>query len=527
MNYKILIYEVDKLNKLFMSNTLTENIQCDILDGIDEKTTLALAKNELPNLILFGFSNFNTEALRFIDSIKTDIATTDIPVVLMSEVDINRIKDSTYFYDIKYFIKKPFLKQDFLDFVNRVLEEENSFIGSYTNRFIKAFVSYKSSQNIASRMMSILETISYKIHIPAQIKLDMKSVLGILSTSVRDGSINKAIKFYEDMKFAIPVLKLLKGVKNPKNNYEQIIYAIYEMESIIYHNLDVNSLSLENVIEPEILKAINEVYNENEIFVKSGADFELVWDRLTDIAMRDSSLEFDLVNNFMEYSKNILREIILNGSDSFVKVINNDEKLEFIISPNSSLNEEMLNSQVGNPKIIKKIEKIEGKESLLITINKIVKKTKNKKIETENKISAKEYVSHLQANISNELADMKELEDELDINIISIESKKNLNQTFANVSSILSKYASKVLGITYEFDELEQALIRLSKIFINAENLSQINVIKLGNAMEQFKQNLKIWRNSIFIKQNTENIHYLDDGLINECEKIKEILQSH
>jgi len=483
----------------------------------------------LPNLIFFGFNTFNTEALRFIDSVKTDITTTDIPIILMSKTDVNRIKDNTYFYDIKYFIKKPFAKADFLAFTKRVLEEENSFIGSYTNRYIKAFISYKSSQNIASRMMSILETISYKIHIQPQIKLDMKSVLGILSTSIRDGSINKAIKFYEDMKFAVAILKLLKGVKNPKSIYEQLIYAIYEMESMIYHNLDINSISLEKVIEPEILKVIKEVYNENEIFVKSGADFELVWDRLTDIVMNDSSLEFNLVNKFIEYSKNILREIILKGSDSIVKVINSDKKLEFIIIPNQPLkiSKKILDSKIEDIRIDKEIKKIDNKDNLIISINKTlnkIKKDNQLNIEVENKISAKEYLKELKLDISAEVADMQDLEEEFDLNLLFL-NKKNLFENFGVISSIIAKYALNVVNMTFEFDEVENNLTGLSQLFTRVDwgRIPKDDLSSVISLLEELKKKLKVWREEIFMEQSAKDIHYLDEDIINICKKIEGI----
>ncbi len=548
---KILIVKDKEFKENNLKEFIEDNFKFEIMIS-NIKDALELSQIELPNLIFLNLSDLNMNNFNLIDSLKRSIVTEDIPIIIFSNLTKTFIKNKIPLHHIEHISSSKFDKEQLKEAINSTISHENQFIGSYTNRFIKSFVSFYSSQNTALKMIAILEALSYKINIQIQKKLDMKSVLAILSTTIKHQTLNKTIKLYKDMRFATVILNLLEGFKNPKSMHEEIIYLIYEFVNAERRGIDTSKLRLKSVDE-ELLRLIKKIISENRVIVKSNLDFELVWAKLINISMNDEMIDIYESGKFIDFAKDILRKIMMSKSEAEVKITNDSDRLNFIVVVNqctkNSLNE--ISSFCPLDRNIRiNIEKVEDNEHIIISLEKNlteekiqkkieIKEDKKPKDEVKHKLlkksildgtrSAKDYIEALDIDISSDLDEMEEIEDEWDSSLIFLENDEFNLEDLQDLGNTILNYAERISNTFYEFEAIGFALTTLSKNISDVKDVSEIeskNIKKLTILLELLKEDIIKWRKIIFVEQDTENVHYLDSSLLSSCMQIEAILKN-
>jgi two-component system chemotaxis response regulator CheY len=142
-----------------------------------------------------------------------------------------------------------------------------------------------------------------------------------------------------------------------------------------------------------------------------------------------------------------------------------------------------------------------------------------------NKITAIEYVEMTAIGLMDKIESLEMIEEDLDRALIDFE-KENSVENIQKVSQLLSDYI-EVIEQLIEFEHLSYAIHSLAKFLQNLEEsqFDEKKVKKLNTLMVNLVSDLSSWRNNIFIKQEANDIHYLDSSLLSSCLQIESIFQ--
>lgn len=142
-----------------------------------------------------------------------------------------------------------------------------------------------------------------------------------------------------------------------------------------------------------------------------------------------------------------------------------------------------------------------------------------------NKITAAEYVEATAIALMDKIESLETLEDDLDIALIEFE-KENTAENIQNVSKLLLDYVDVIKQLV-EFEHLSYAIVSLADFLANLEEsrFDEKKVKKLLTLTMSLISDLSTWRVNLFIKQEANDIHYLDSSLLSSCLQIESIFQ--
>ncbi len=541
-NYKVLIVEDEKPTREAIVSVITKAFNFESIEAGDGEEALSIIKKDLPNLIFLDLNIPKINGYRLIEILKEDMATIDIPIIIISAEESETIKEKLELHDIKYILSKPMQAKQLIKTIKIVLNNENRFTGSYTNRFIKSFLSYYLTGNIAFEMISILEVLSREILISNQKKLDMQASLAMLSTTLKSNKTAKAIQLFEDMRFANDILKFLRGFETHKSLYEQIIYLIYNFKKVQFEGKSFDIVDVKG-INYKILKLVRGIVDENIVIVKSKYGFNLVFNKLIDILINLLNIDTKLVNEFLSYSKAFLREIIIQNGESMIKIIDTEANLKFLISDNRiSINKlKDYIKDIKSPYININAEIIDDEKVIVIYLNKDLKEKKVKKEAVvssdsyeqqllqksvlDEVISANEYLENLDIDISEDLYDLDEIERIWESKVILLETSKD-EELFQELSKVIKAYGDKINNVFYEFKALGYAFSSLSEVIQTEKVFDLSSIENIAIFLENLLHDITKWRETIFVEASAENIHYLDNSLLSSCMQVESMIKN-
>ncbi|MCV6607785.1 MAG: hypothetical protein OIF32_06190 [Campylobacterales bacterium] len=139
------------------------------------------------------------------------------------------------------------------------------------------------------------------------------------------------------------------------------------------------------------------------------------------------------------------------------------------------------------------------------------------------KTSAKEYVDFTPIDIMSNIEALEDIEDKIDLTIIDFEKNQEISSLYDMAESFQTYYS--VISNLVEFDHIAFALEKISNFFneMTEEKTDKDKNKKLTLVLNTVLLDLTSWRNTIFIKQETEDIHYMDSSLLNSFLQIEMI----
>lgn len=131
------------------------------------------------------------------------------------------------------------------------------------------------------------------------------------------------------------------------------------------------------------------------------------------------------------------------------------------------------------------------------------------------KTSAKEFLSTLDASLTEDLDELKEIEEEIDQELYDFFEKPSKDL----LNKVISKFDHYAYAIKkmQEFDELAQALFSTKNVLSSIETLEDKTIATIRVYLEGIFSDLKQWRDTIFVVAQTKDIHYLDASLFSSC----------
>jgi len=131
------------------------------------------------------------------------------------------------------------------------------------------------------------------------------------------------------------------------------------------------------------------------------------------------------------------------------------------------------------------------------------------------KISAADFIQTIDETVYAELDELKELEHELDNALFDFIENPS-SEFLVPIIAKFNKYASTIRTL-HEFDELAQAIFSIATLLSNLTDVDAQKAQEIKMFLDNILLDLKSWRHTIFIMQETEDIHYLDSSLFSSC----------
>jgi len=147
------------------------------------------------------------------------------------------------------------------------------------------------------------------------------------------------------------------------------------------------------------------------------------------------------------------------------------------------------------------------------------------RISHENTITSEEFLNTTPINLIDKIEELEHIEDKIDLSIMNFE-KDTRQDNLAQIVGYLSIY-NNVINELIEFQNLSIGINSLIKFLepLNEEKISKLNARLFTSLMLSVLEDLSNWRDTIFIKQDAKDIHYLDSSLLNSCLQIENILE--
>ena len=147
-----------------------------------------------------------------------------------------------------------------------------------------------------------------------------------------------------------------------------------------------------------------------------------------------------------------------------------------------------------------------------------------KKSHQGREISSQEYAKEIDSYVLEEIQELTELENEINDALAEIEEQNNYI-LIKTVADRLAHYASTI-SLLFEFADLSYAVKSLSDLLsgIDIGHLDEAKKRKVNLYLNNIVLDLIAWRRTIFIDQNTKDIHYLDSSLFSAILQLELVL---
>lgn len=139
------------------------------------------------------------------------------------------------------------------------------------------------------------------------------------------------------------------------------------------------------------------------------------------------------------------------------------------------------------------------------------------------KISAAEFVETTAISFMSKVDSLADIEDRISDALITFENGPSTEKTHL-IANAFSSYV-EVTRLLVEFGHLVFAIETLADVIVGVtqEQLTPKEVTKFTTLMLHLVTDLATWRENIFIKQEANDIHYLDASLLSSCLQIETI----
>lgn len=140
------------------------------------------------------------------------------------------------------------------------------------------------------------------------------------------------------------------------------------------------------------------------------------------------------------------------------------------------------------------------------------------------KLSATDYLATLSDSDLHEVQDMREIEEEWMSALGELEQRFSV-ENLHGVGQAAARYAG-VVNSLYEFATLGYALSSLAVLIQGADEalLERVAPPRLMILLSGMLEDMQKWRDTIFVRRDTNDIHYLDSSLLSSCMQIEALL---
>ncbi|MDQ1339670.1 MAG: hypothetical protein QG567_823, partial [Campylobacterota bacterium] len=138
------------------------------------------------------------------------------------------------------------------------------------------------------------------------------------------------------------------------------------------------------------------------------------------------------------------------------------------------------------------------------------------------KVSAIEFVSSYPTDLMLQSDKLEAIEEKLDISI----NRLTDNCTLKDAKSIsgLFRLQGNIIDTIPEFSNLAYGLTNLADTIENLKDDDMKRLVMHKEVLFTIAESMFKWREAIFVKKDTQSIHYLDNALISDCIQVEALL---
>lgn len=433
--------------------------------------------------------------------------------------------------------------------INAILNRSNPNVGSPKDWVIKSFVRYNNMTDEIKEPIYLAEYLLNHYNIDAVNGAIIKDAIKLLTVAKHSNSLQNIKNFIHDLAISKQLDEMIKNVDTPSSIYDKILYYCITPQEDYIDFKRGNSLNMKNVsIQAKKL---------NKVPISTSHDIYIFWEKASEIILKQEYLNLETIDKYLKFIFKILYRAlsIRNEIIAHIDASSNNEYIIIQITPKDCSNQEIddcineinpsydlikLNATLGeqsrpgvdilftkNPK-----QKEEEKNSNIEKTAETKESKQESKIDREHldtmhygdheRVSAVEFAKEFSVD-SDTIADLNDIEQEA---TDALYLKDKLTQeTIDIVASTLKNYM-RILNQTVEFQNIAFAIGSLVSL-LETLVIDELN----SDKSDEFKayltgivNDLSQWKEHIFIYQNTNDIHYLDASLFENCKTIENIV---
>ncbi|MBV5320770.1 MAG: hypothetical protein JZU62_03720 [Sulfuricurvum sp.] len=531
----ILIYTLEIDANLILQKLLGEYeiIVChrfaDAMESIAQK---------VPHLIISDYNALRHDEGAFHYALHNDFIMIDIPVIAIGcfetdSIEMLSIKQKLYTFNIKRYLYIHSERIDLLQIVEWELNKWNPHLGSYTHRFVKSFLLFADSKKYEQRMRIHLTYIMSHYLLSNVAISDIKFASAILSTTFTTQNYESVLDFYTNMRFARPILQLLKNVNTPSTIEEEMLAAVFLLETHLNSpESDLIEFPVFSGIRPEVISYLRETYLEKRYFLQSYKDVIPFWEEISNLLLNNPLFDDQQISCLLEKVQECLMLVLVEYQRAYLQIVNEYEKISILITPLGDMSNTILcwAEQTLND-VTFSIDK-NGVLSIALIYrrkefqkNEITISDKDLLLHDShglNRYSAAEYIRDL-GGINN-IVDELQLMDEILVDIFNLLDQKNdLNReaTRKNLIKCIREYRSVLQNNFYEFQAIALTLLKLENLLNEVKNHVELDIIKLTRLLQLVFDDLGAWKTTVFENQMVNDINYLDSSILSSSYQIE------
>lgn len=538
---KILIYtlEVDP-------NLIAQQLgkQYDSVVCLELEDAMESIRSAVPHLIVSDYKALRKANNAFHNALNNDFILIDVPVIAIggSSEDEESLstKQKLYTFNIKRCIHANFDNAALIRTVEAELNKWNPNLGSYTHRFVKSLLLFADSKKFEQRMRIYLTYVL--AHYPGlsnETVSDIKFASAILSTTFTTQDYAKLVEFYTNMRFAKPILRLLKNVYSPETLEEEIVSSVFRLE---YHlntpNVISGSMPPMEGIRPEIVGYLRETYDENRRFLQSYKDIIPFWEDVSGMLLKNPHFGDETISIYLDVVQECLLLCVIESHNAYLRFEEGTETFFVSITPQAMNKSEALRlfterewhkySDISVKRDAEMISIILGKEEVVqeytspsLPDGLQVEKLLHNEYGTAH-YTALEYIQDMGGleNIEEEL----HLMDDAIAEIVGLlADKENLAQesTRKIMIGFIREYREILQNSFYEFQAIALTLFKIENLLEGLQNHEGIDLSKLRILLVSIFDDLTVWKTTVFEQQAAPDINYLDSSILSSSYQVE------
>jgi len=542
----ILIYTLQADSALIMHN-LSDHYELVLCTTFDE--AMESIQIKVPHLIICDYEALHNGNSAFHNALNNNFILIDIPVIAISCLSDGSagslsMKQKLYMFNIKRYLYIHAENIKFQQTVENELNKWNPNLGSYTHRFVKSFLLFAGSKKYEQSMRIHLNYIlSHFPQFSNIVMSDIKFASAILSTTFTTQNYHSIVEFYTNMRFARPILKLLKNVYLPTTLEEEIVSSVFRLERHLNHSApNLSLLPSMDGIRPEVVQYLLEAYVEKRCFLQSYKDIIPFWEDISNLLLKNPLFTDKEISVYLEMIQECLLLCIMESYNAYLQIINETQKFTVKVMPKDLNNGTMrrwaeLNDMKCTNIVVHWMDEEGG--ALTLMLEKANQLPPNVEIPAvvSNHIhevhslphySASEYIQDLGG--INTIAEELHLLDDAMIDIFTLLDEKSdlANETTRiNIIKCIHEYRDILQNSFYEFQAIALTLFKLENLLQGLVEDTDIDLIKFRRILLMIFDDLAEWKATVFERQAALDINYLDSSILSSSYQIEALFLPH
>ncbi len=504
---------------------------------------LEILKHYLPCIIIADLVLPKMSGVSMIEKIKNDPELSDIPIIVMSELDNMEVNTKLIRLGVTSFVQKPFSKGALLHRIDAIRKESKPCLDVETKRVVNTLSLFENSSGTWQVLNSLCASL---LHFFKSDDIDTAYgyySLGLLAAAHHgESTLQNVLKLARSFKLGKEFLEFLEALKNPVSTTEQIFASVWkeflESKGIESAEIKINNSTIKKQLDSFIERnrlQFNNGSAAQQIVYHYGAKLE---ELVEDMALRQE---------FIRLIETVLHHQLVHSHGGTCELHEELPSPRFLLTPKTSsphAPEQLLETLRAQDfsKLQLTVETYEEQNALMVTA--ATHQPQKQQPEPEEpafmdfsfeeeaaqqdpqseKISATDFMEQTEID-PEDIESLEYMENDLYDCITELTYSDSQNEKLSEAGELFRKYGTTIIYLR-EFNTISQALTGLATQFMDTDlgNIDPALARMLPNILENLVNDLQNWRESIFVYHEADDIHFLDSSITNNCEQCKSFL---